>query len=503
MEYIATDIELASIADAIRAKSGSSNSLQFPEGFVSEIESIHTGNGFDGMDVVFYDSLADDGNGEIVFACSAADFLAMTEMPDNPNHSNYTTHGIHIPMTPQGWNWTLEDAKAYVAKYGKLNIGQMYIPTDGKSHYICFVPTDAPTERWNMEINITVNNGNVRWQVDNGANNTANGTISAIFPSAGWHDVKISAPSGVSYYPHVPSSASNETRGKIQKIIGVYIGEGVTKFGANAFQNCHSLTSVTIPRGISSMETDVFQNCHSLKSIVVPSTVTTIGSFAFSSCYSAVFISIPNGLSSIGNGLLYYCYSLTSLTIPDGVASIGSDAFSYCHSLVSVIIPDSVTSIGSNAFSSCYSLTSVSIPDGITVIESGVFQNCLSLTAIHIPNGVTSIGGYAFYYCCSVASIVIPNGVTTIGNYAFYYWNSLTSVVLPASVSSIGNNVFRNCYSLKNIMIERAAPPVLSNNNTFGYLMNDYSIIVPDGSLSTYTSATNWSSVASHIVEAS
>jgi hypothetical protein len=42
-DYIVTDTELTSVADAIRAKSGGNTSLAFPGGFVSEIESIPVG----------------------------------------------------------------------------------------------------------------------------------------------------------------------------------------------------------------------------------------------------------------------------------------------------------------------------------------------------------------------------------------------------------------------------------------------------------------------------
>lgn len=43
--YIATDQEIKSIADAIRAKGGTSAALTFPAGFVSAIEAISTGGG--------------------------------------------------------------------------------------------------------------------------------------------------------------------------------------------------------------------------------------------------------------------------------------------------------------------------------------------------------------------------------------------------------------------------------------------------------------------------
>ena len=44
-DYLTTDTELKSIADAIRTKGGTSETLSFPDGFVTAIEGIETGGG--------------------------------------------------------------------------------------------------------------------------------------------------------------------------------------------------------------------------------------------------------------------------------------------------------------------------------------------------------------------------------------------------------------------------------------------------------------------------
>lgn len=46
-EYLTNDIELTSVADAIRAKGGTSGALVYPDGFVSAINAITTGSGSD------------------------------------------------------------------------------------------------------------------------------------------------------------------------------------------------------------------------------------------------------------------------------------------------------------------------------------------------------------------------------------------------------------------------------------------------------------------------
>ena len=42
--YLVTDTELTSIADAIRSKAGTSTSMAFPDAFVSTIEGISVGS---------------------------------------------------------------------------------------------------------------------------------------------------------------------------------------------------------------------------------------------------------------------------------------------------------------------------------------------------------------------------------------------------------------------------------------------------------------------------
>jgi len=178
-------------------------------------------------------------------------------------------------------------------------------------------------------------------------------------------------------------------------------------------------------------------------------------------------------------------------------ARIGNYAFNYCYNLESISIHSACT-IGTYAFQYCYGLTHVTIPSGLTSISNYAFNGCYALASITIPSGVTSIGANAFEYCCALASITIPSGVTSIGTYVFRNCHSLASITIPSGVTSIGTYAFNNCYGLGGIHFLPTTPPTCSNSNAWTSIPADCIIYVPSGTLSAYTSATNYPSSSTY-----
>ena len=115
----------------------------------------------------------------------------------------------------------------------------------------------------------------------------------------------------------------------------------------------------------------------------------------------------------------------------------------------------------------------------------------------------TQIPQYYFAYDDLLASIEIPQGVTRIGNYAFYYCTSLASITIPQGVTSIGNNAFRSIGTDTAgsviTMLDSTPPTLTSNAFQSAYIKK---IIVPQGSLTAYQTATNWSAYAQYMEEA-
>jgi len=298
-------------------------------------------------------------------------------------------------------------------------------------------------------------------------------------------------------------------------LTSVTIPDNVTSIGNLAFRNCTSLTNVTIPDSVTSIGYEAFRNCTSLTSVTIPDNVTSIGMETFYGCTSLTSITIPNSVTSIKSSAFYGCSKLeevhisdigawcnisfsnyytnplhyannlylngelvTELVIPDTVKEIKDYAFYYYTSLTNVTIPDSVTSIGYEAFYNCRNLTSVTIGNGVTSIGYEAFRNCTSLTNVTIPDSVTSIGNYAFYGCSSLTSITIGNGVTHIYSAAFYNCYGLTNIIIPNSVKSIGDSAFSCCTGLTSIIIPNSVTSIAKS--TFYSCKSLTSITIPD-----------------------
>ena len=379
-------------------------------------------------DVNFYDY-----DGSIVASYTAAEFADLTAMPDNPTHTG---------LTAQGWNWSLADAKTYVASYGKLNVGQVYITSDGKTRLYIRLGEG----RLKPYLGLAGNSNDTAVSIDWGDNST---------------EESVTLNTSTVYTPHE------------------YASEG------------EYVIAITVMTGSISFKGDVSNKSNIFRK-------STIGSSSNDYVYQNILRKLEVGSSiSIGNYAFYYCSSLTSITIPTGVTSIGDSAFQNCYSLTSITIPTGVTSIGLSALNGCQALTSITIPTGVTSIGDYTLAYCNALTSITIPTGVTSIGDNALNSCKALTSITIPSSITSIGSYAFYYCCSLTSVTMSSSVTSIGSYAFSGCYGFGFIKFSDSTPAT-ANSNAFSGIPTDCTIYVPTGSLSAYTSADNYPSSSTY-----
>ena len=231
----------------------------------------------------------------------------------------------------------------------------------------------------------------------------------------------------------------------------------------------------------------------------------------------------------------YYCYSssngglfskITNIKVTGNVNKIGSYAFYYCQKLSTVILPDDITEISNSAFYNNRALTLSKLPNNLKTIGQSAFYNCLVMPLKELPNSITTIGNEAFRACRLIELDKLPDNLTTVADSVFYECYALNLKSLPSKITSIGTQAFRgnamerldilstvlttikdypfyDCNNLKTIIFRTTTPPTITTK-TFKYCPIDYSpssafIYVPDESIDTYKTATNWSVYASQI----
>ena len=161
---------------------------------------------------------------------------------------------------------------------------------------------------------------------------------------------------------------------------------------------------------------------------------------------------------------------------------------------------EGLTEIGHRALFEKRGLRSISLPSTCTIVDNEGFSASYALTSVSMPN-VTSVGDYAFNYCSALTSVDMPN-MTSIGNYAFSYCSALTSLAIPSTCTSIGDSALR-CGSSTNkctFTFEGTTPPSIQSITFDTNYINK--IIVPSGCGEAYKTATNWTTVANYIEEA-
>ena len=475
-EYSVNQSDLVSVANAIREKGSTSETLMFPSGFVSAIQAIQSGGGGAiPKDVNFYDY-----DGTLLYSYTLEEAQALTALPDVPAHDG---------LVFDGWNYSLESVKSLTRA---MNIGAMYSTDDGTTRIYIHLEDGRTSPMLGIcprgTVTVDWGDGTTPDILTGTSLTTVQWTPTHNYVSSGNYVIKLTvdgkaqlygndSANTYSYILRYGSDSDSRNRVYQNSILKVEIGAGIY-IGTYAFYYCYSLSSITIPYGAA-----------------------RFGDYAFSGCYSLSSITIPNGVARIGDNTFQNCYSLSSIIIPNSVTSIRNYAFNSCHSLSNITIPNSVTSIGNYVFGNCSSLSSITIPDGVTSIGNSAFSNCSSLSNITIPNGVTSIGSGVFSNCYSLPHITIPDGVTSIESYVFGNCYSLSNITIPNSVTSIGGNAFKNCYGMKYYdFTALTAIPTLSNANAIPGISADCEIRVPASLAEQWKAATNWATYAKYIV---
>ena len=284
-----------------------------------------------------------------------------------------------------------------------------------------------------------------------------------------------------------------DLKGIVERTVtSLTLPDNLTKIGDYAFAGCTSLATMNIPSGITSIGTYAFYNCQALSISQIPSGVTSIGQNGFYNCYGLAATSLPSGLTRIEAYAFYGCRNLAITSLPSGLTALGNYAFFGCYNIAVTEIPSGVTSIGDYAFNACINITSISTSAAITSLGSGVF--------------LSNSGGNAGYGMklahASFPNMVINNISTVFGSTMVERACQLLEDADIGGTKVISANAFANCYKLQTLILRKSdAICTLSNVSAFlntpmrGYNDLTGTIYVPSALISTYQTATNWSTI--------
>lgn len=164
-------------------------------------------------------------------------------------------------------------------------------------------------------------------------------------------------------------------------------------------------------------------------------------------------------------------------------------------------------------FFKCYALINTPALPATTLTEtcySGMFYHCTSLTAApELPS--TKLAklcyGSMFDGCTSLeqtATLPATNLQEACYGSMFYGCTSLKRIKMNASYGRWGSHMFNGCAALELVdMTGSTYVPTLEDVNNFANTNDTYKIVVPDSLYDTWIAATNWASIASHIMKQS
>ena len=101
----------------------------------------------------------------------------------------------------------------------------------------------------------------------------------------------------------------------ILRAIDIVLGDTVTGIGPQMFQNCSSLTSITIPSSVTNIGYRAFYGCTGLTTLVIPSSVATIGENAFAGCGELNSVVFSGKISEAVQGMSGYPWGIKNTDI--------------------------------------------------------------------------------------------------------------------------------------------------------------------------------------------
>lgn len=256
------------------------------------------------------------------------------------------------------------------------------------------------------------------------------------------------------------------------------------------------ITNVVFPSTLEEIGPTAFNDCSSLMcELSLPESLKVIGYNAFTKSAIKGNLVLPDNLESIGDSAFQECFNLTgSLVIPSRIKEISSSAFVQCGFTGTLTLPDGLEKIHAKAFSSTDFKGELNIPDGVTVIGEEAFYSTLFNGTLVLPKELISLGSSVFRNCWRLSGVVeIPENIVAVPSWLFYGCTGLEGVRLHKDVEVIETQAFGNCSGIYSIVCEAKNPPTINSNSFNGVAKDNFTVEVPEASVTQYRNASYWS----------
>lgn len=379
-----------------------------------------------------------DYDGTLLYSWTLAELATKTELPPLPSHDG---------LICQGWNWTLADIKDAGRE---LDIGALYITDDGKTRLYVDVDTetwdDFVLNYWQSNINTTT----VDW---------GDGTTPETKDASSWIEHRHVYASSGSYV--ITMSVKDGKTMRLGHDGRMLIANGETDSG-----RCAMLRRVEV--GARAVRTDpqCFRNCVGLESITLPQTTKVYTARAFEQCTN-LRVLIAADMDELSQSF-YNCANLRAIAAQKGTTQKNNNAIA--NTAVRQVNFDMTATIKAQA-----------------------------IERVHIKAVNGQVGNFSS--CRALLEVTIPADATTFVAAAFQGDNALRRVTCLGDIASIPAQVFQRCYPLRFVDLTHCtAVPTLANVNAFDETHPQLEIRVPASLVDAWKAATNWSSLADHIV---
>lgn len=383
-----------------------------------------------------------DYDGTLLYSWTLAELATKTELPPLPSHDG---------LICQGWNWTLQDIKDAGRE---LDIGALYITDDGKTR----IYVDVDTETWDdFVLNYwqgTKSGTTVDWgdgTPPEAINDWSWIEHRHVYAASGSYVITMSVKEGAEMNLGSGSNgrmliANGETdSGRCSMLAKVEIGARMPNVTERAFYAAVRLKSISVPAGVLFEPYRTFEQATNIRAVTV----------AFSSAIAQTF---------------YNCANLRVIATPKGMTQRNDNNYDITNAAVRLVNFD---------------------------MTAAYVAKCLERVHIKAVNG--QVGDFSS--CVSLLEVTIPADATTFVTAAFQGDYALRRVTCLGDIASIPAQVFQRCYPLRFVDLTHCtAVPTLANVNAFDATHPQLEIRVPASLVAAWKAATNWSSLADHIV---